>query len=848
MRPAIVCASVTNLKLAALSRREIVQLERRTHKHGGRSFCAGSFVNLPSDVGKADSGSSSPGIGARGTSCSVIPIARRPYWKPGSIPGGAVLEFSHVGIVPDDVGGRWVFLGTSHLPSPFHSGAAPSSPRFTLIGSQDLDVKSRSDIFTHFNHSLLEVSGPCFVDTNDSYVASEGGKQEALTTAPYCCQKIPWQIRHLRSALAAQGLLLLRQVFMVIEAVHNKVSNFVINLRKMSLSLPVYILTGALSEMCPSDYSLPSRRTGLGNRRSSLGLSHEGKRGGSCVLVSGLSIGTSDPPPPPPPAARLPVAIHGCSISTSFHLLKRRHKPTSCPPLRLPPSTKQRNNEELPCFVFKMPLRSGNITSAGGCRWSVGFLGDLPFPPPVHSGLAPYSPHFTLIGSEDLDFKSRPNLFTHSVVSYTLRKRLSEFHLRPSAQNKVFVMETSTNECKVVAFVPLSKLCTHSSDLSDVSRHPVVPYTRAMTLLQAVITILPPPPPSIKQPNPRANNNPPAQYCTAVNARVPIYHSSSPRRGRRWKGVNWNNFSVSRSGVVRRTGRRGAAPKHTEKSGKRSQSGFNIEVLRVYEGEVRREWRSAGMQGRGKWEYPDKTRRTVSSSGPVPLCGNPGTIPLEIKCYINFTYGQSGKSLEGPGFDSRSETTPVKCWDGSLTNAMADSFPEVGLPREAPAGLVNVFKIVIINAAPLFCREEGGRVEKPPHKVASRRVAGCSRQKAGNLRPRCEELLQTISGCELVFPSSHQRDTSSTNNQECRGRGGVVVRLLATYHLGEPSSLHRRCYFRIFACGNRSPGRCHSYAGFLGDRGFPRGSLVSPRLFIPALLHTHIPSPSQARC
>ncbi|KAJ8872081.1 hypothetical protein PR048_025682 [Dryococelus australis] len=32
---------------------------------------------------------------------------------------------------------------------------------------------------------------------------------------------------------------------------------------------------------------------------------------------------------------------------------------------------------------------SGN--RAGRCRWSVGFLGDLPFPPPLHSGAAPYS-------------------------------------------------------------------------------------------------------------------------------------------------------------------------------------------------------------------------------------------------------------------------------------------------------------------------------------------------------------------------------------------------------------------------------------------------------------------------
>ncbi|KAJ8871789.1 hypothetical protein PR048_028129 [Dryococelus australis] len=55
---------------------------------------------------------------------------------------------------------------------------------------------------------------------------------------------------------------------------------------------------------------------------------------------------------------------------------------------------------------------SGN--RAGRCRWSADFLGDLASPPPplrpLHSGAAPFSPRFTLIGSQDLVVKSRPNL------------------------------------------------------------------------------------------------------------------------------------------------------------------------------------------------------------------------------------------------------------------------------------------------------------------------------------------------------------------------------------------------------------------------------------------------------
>ncbi|KAJ8893218.1 hypothetical protein PR048_005804 [Dryococelus australis] len=44
------------------------------------------------------------------------------------------------------------------------------------------------------------------------------------------------------------------------------------------------------------------------------------------------------------------------------------------------------------------------------CRQVGGFPGDLHFPSPLHLGAAPFSPHFTLIGSQDLVVKKRPNL------------------------------------------------------------------------------------------------------------------------------------------------------------------------------------------------------------------------------------------------------------------------------------------------------------------------------------------------------------------------------------------------------------------------------------------------------
>ncbi|KAJ8873599.1 hypothetical protein PR048_024417 [Dryococelus australis] len=48
-------------------------------------------------------------------------------------------------------------------------------------------------------------------------------------------------------------------------------------------------------------------------------------------------------------------------------------------------------------------------------RWSEGFLWDLPFPPPLQSGAAPYSPHFII--SQEL-VKSRPNLSTQYITTF----------------------------------------------------------------------------------------------------------------------------------------------------------------------------------------------------------------------------------------------------------------------------------------------------------------------------------------------------------------------------------------------------------------------------------------------
>ncbi|KAJ8882628.1 hypothetical protein PR048_014440 [Dryococelus australis] len=81
-------------------------------------------------------------------------------------------------------------------------------------------------------------------------------------------------------------------------------------------------------------------------------------------------------------------------------------------------------------------------------RWSAGFLRNLPFPPPFHSGAAPYSPHFTFLGSQGLYVKSCPNLFTHSctqrIVESSLMNprefRVSSYHEIVTRVLKVLIL------------------------------------------------------------------------------------------------------------------------------------------------------------------------------------------------------------------------------------------------------------------------------------------------------------------------------------------------------------------------------------------------------------------------
>ncbi|KAJ8871369.1 hypothetical protein PR048_027686 [Dryococelus australis] len=72
----------------------------------------------------------------RGRGGIVVRLLASHLGQPDSFHGGVAPGFSHVK--------SW-----RTMPLPLQSSTAPNSPRFTLIGSQELDVKSRPNLFTH---------------------------------------------------------------------------------------------------------------------------------------------------------------------------------------------------------------------------------------------------------------------------------------------------------------------------------------------------------------------------------------------------------------------------------------------------------------------------------------------------------------------------------------------------------------------------------------------------------------------------------------------------------------------------------------------------------------------------
>ncbi|KAJ8897871.1 hypothetical protein PR048_003224 [Dryococelus australis] len=128
-------------------------------------------------------------------------------------------------------------------------------------------------------------------------------------------------------------------------------------------------------------------------------------------LAGGFSRGSSVPPPLHSGTA--PFSPHFTNIGSQDLVVNRSPKSLNSTQLLLAANCKppiKANPVQFP--ALSLP----DFRMWESCRCLAGFLRDLSFLPSLHSVAAPYSPRSTLIGSQDLDVKSRPDLSTHSLT------------------------------------------------------------------------------------------------------------------------------------------------------------------------------------------------------------------------------------------------------------------------------------------------------------------------------------------------------------------------------------------------------------------------------------------------
>ncbi|KAJ8889356.1 hypothetical protein PR048_008855 [Dryococelus australis] len=280
--------------------------------------------------------------------------------RPGSIPG-RVTGFSHMGIVPDDAVDWWVFSGISRFPHLFIP--APLHPHRPQSPSSALKT------------TLLRAA--------------------QISSLTLCLlQTILWR------------------------------------LQKQEYPEKTHSTSATLIDLSNQDLTPARNRTRLAKVGGKVGgcgagLAKTGPHGAS-RHHSGVTHTDRSPHGPPP--------IHYVTL--------RREKLVWC---GWPQHNSQRSRPQgettlqharrhilasPACCSIRLPCQISLATSfhgsrsrnfacgnrCGRCRWSVGFLGNVQFPPPLHSGAASYSPRFTHIGPRHLE----PSRHLHSPTTYTM--------------------------------------------------------------------------------------------------------------------------------------------------------------------------------------------------------------------------------------------------------------------------------------------------------------------------------------------------------------------------------------------------------------------------------------------
>ncbi|KAJ8869030.1 hypothetical protein PR048_030576 [Dryococelus australis] len=134
-----------------------------------------------------------------------------------------------------------------------------------------------------------------------------------------------------------------------------------------------------------------------------------GNRDGRCRWPAGYLGDPTLPPPAHSGAAPYSPQSTSSALKTS---LFRAAQISSLTHIRGTCMLKMDNQKESSGEPGSIPGQFTPVESVGRRV----LLGDLPFPPPFHSGAAQYSPRFTLISSQDFDVESSPNLPTQLKV------------------------------------------------------------------------------------------------------------------------------------------------------------------------------------------------------------------------------------------------------------------------------------------------------------------------------------------------------------------------------------------------------------------------------------------------
>ncbi|KAJ8880535.1 hypothetical protein PR048_017005 [Dryococelus australis] len=401
--------------------------------------------------------------------CSPPTYAKRVQSPAGSPPG-----FSHVGVVPDDAAGRRGFLGDLPFPPPSHSGAATSSPHFTLIGSQDLFVKSRLNrSIPAFRSTLIKTlfRTPKLAYVNNGKTTEckgAGNRSTPIKPAGHpggrrlagCCNdagspvqtlpRVAWRRPARTPAVPPDSLAQLS-----LSACPSTSRSALSEIGRRSRAGSTFrvspfhlILSPFLLPPCLTLRMLGRQKLNTAHRLGCL--RHEPSamcRTAAVKLYSSPFHVCLKPKENPrttskhihrTPESEFSSNKYGCGQTVRVRMGKRSPA-VACWPLSTITCAPGQNEiyygrgaavaEWLDCSpptkakrVQNPRPRNSRIFSSGNrsgrCRLSADFLGDLLFLPPLHSDTAPFSLHLILICSRDLVVKSHPNLSTHLVGEF----------------------------------------------------------------------------------------------------------------------------------------------------------------------------------------------------------------------------------------------------------------------------------------------------------------------------------------------------------------------------------------------------------------------------------------------